>query len=72
MKKSSVLLLLVVILLSLATAVLANEQAEVADWQTTPLKAGTGAYLPCGSGIVTAYTMDGMAVVECHEKPAKR
>ena len=62
------ILVLVALVVLTATAV---GGAAMTKWETVPVQPGQGLFVPCSSGIVTAYVMDGMAVVECHAQPAQ-
>jgi hypothetical protein len=59
--KTKAAILIFVILLAFTGAALATEK-----WQTVSIEPGQGVFVPCSSAIVTAYVVDGMAVVECH------
>ena len=59
--KTKATILILVILLAFTGGAMATEK-----WQTVPVQPGQGVFVPCSSALVTAYVMDGMAVVECH------
>ena len=63
--KTKAAILILIILLAFTGGAMATEK-----WQTVPVQPGQGVFVPCSSAIVTAYIMDGMAVVECHAPEA--
>jgi hypothetical protein len=64
MKRRIILILLLVLLVATAADALTK-------FETVSLEPGQGLFVPCSSGLVTAYVDDGMAVVECHAPVAQ-
>jgi hypothetical protein len=63
--KTKAAILILIILLAFTGAAMSAEK-----WQTVSIEPGQGVFVPCSSAIVTAYVVDGMAVVECHAPEA--
>jgi hypothetical protein len=69
MKIKAVLLVLVLLIAITSVGFAAMETAK---WQTIPLNVGEGLFVPCSTGLVTAYVWDGMATVECLSPTGKK